>query len=162
MAKKVETLGIRLSNICEKYNLTVKDVFFAQLVAMGNPKAIAFREVMNYSFTDCAAACDMYMAKRPEIAKYMATLKNRKEECNAPSVQSYGYNLRTKDGVLAAMEEEANKTADPKQRADIILKIADLQKMKNEDDKEQKKLVYYYLPLHCNICPWRNANKVKE
>lgn len=156
-----DKLGIKLSKVCEKYNLTVKDVFLAELVALGYPRAVAFREIMNYSFTDCSAACDMYMAKRPDISKYIAVLKNgTKKSTSDNSMFAEGaYNLRTKDGVLAAMEEEANRTQDPKQRADIILKIADLQKMKNEDDKEQKKLVHYYLPLRCERCPMNTKTK---
>lgn len=162
MAKAKNGIGGKLSRVCEKYNLTVKDVFLAELIALGYPRDVAFREVMNYTFTDCGIACDMYITKRPSVAKYIAVLKNgtKKSSTDNTVIADGAYNLRTKDGVLAAMEEEANRTQDPKQRADIILKIADLQKMKNEDDKEQKKLVHYYLPLRCERCPKNQSTKV--
>ena len=66
-----------------------------------------------------------------------------------------GVDLRTKDGVLTALETELENVTDPKQRTEIIGKIADLQRMKNEEDKQSRELIHYYLPLRCEECPYK-------
>ena len=41
------------------------------------------------------------------------------------------------------MQTEYETATDPKQRTDILNKIADLQQLKKDEDKEREKLVHY-------------------
>lgn len=64
--------------------------------------------------------------------------------------------LRDKDSILRELEREA-ATAKGKIRADILIRIADLQRMKDEESKEKEERVHYYLPLPiCKDCQFKN------
>ncbi|MEA5082070.1 MAG: hypothetical protein VB024_10680 [Dysgonamonadaceae bacterium] len=69
--------------------------------------------------------------------------------------------FRDKDTVLSALEAEI-PFVKGKERAEILLKIADLQQMKQESNKEpEEERVHFYLPLHiCKDCP-NKGNLVK-
>jgi hypothetical protein len=45
-------------------------------------------------------------------------------------------------------------TSTGKQKADILLKLAEFEQMKSEEAPKEKK-VTYYLPLKCNVCPYK-------
>ncbi len=60
--------------------------------------------------------------------------------------------FRTKDAILAALESEIPGLRG-KERTEVLLKIADLQRMKQEENKEEEQRVHYYLPLKCELCP---------
>lgn len=60
---------------------------------------------------------------------------------------------RDKDAILYELNLLATTATDPKQKAEILMKIADLQQMKKEDLKSAEDPVQYYLPLECNHCP---------
>ena len=47
-----------------------------------------------------------------------------------------------------------------KERADVLCKIADLLRLKEDEKKEEIRRVHYYLPLTCNRCALR-AKKSK-
>lgn len=63
---------------------------------------------------------------------------------------------RDKDSVLSALEAEL-PILKGKDRLDCLYKIADLQQMKREDDKQEEERVHFYLPLPiCEDCPHKN------
>jgi hypothetical protein len=49
-----------------------------------------------------------------------------------------------------------------KERADIMMKYADLLQMKKDEVKDEEKLVHFYLPISCYSCPLYEAQKAKE
>lgn len=59
--------------------------------------------------------------------------------------------------MIEALSRQVRDTDDPKQKADILMKIADLQRMKQDENTEKEKLVHYYLPLRCEVCPWKDG-----
>lgn len=161
MAKKLFTgtgKGNRnLSAVMAKYALALEDVCLAVLIVSGVPDIDALRVVYKVQADDNKAQSllNKLFAERPQLNAYIADLRNGRviNACGAQRKRD----LRSKSGVLDALEEEANNTADAKQRADIIMKIADLQRMKNDEDKERESLVHYYLPLRCDVCPYKDA-----
>ena len=53
-------------------------------------------------------------------------------------------------------------TKDPKQKTEILMKLADLQQMKKDPvDETEDNTVHYYLPLTCYKCSLYIANKRK-
>ena len=62
-------------------------------------------------------------------------------------------NFRKKEDVVAELNQLATSVKEPKLKAEILLKLADLQQMKKEENKkEDTETIHYYLPLTCNNC----------
>lgn len=59
--------------------------------------------------------------------------------------------FRDKDEVLNALAATV-KDLKGKERADVLMKIADLQQMKKEETIKEDNTVHYYLPLSCKNC----------
>lgn len=56
-----------------------------------------------------------------------------------------------KSAVIEALAEEIENLRG-KDRVDALMKIADLQQMKKEENTEEAERVIYYLPLRCKSC----------
>ena len=69
---------------------------------------------------------------------------------------------REKEDIVRELNILADITKDPKQKTEILMKLADLQQMKRDpvDDTEDN-TVHYYLPLSCHKCSLYIANKRK-
>lgn len=65
--------------------------------------------------------------------------------------EDYVSQYRTKDAILTALESEIPKLRG-KEKTDILIKIADLQRMKQEENKEEEDKTLYYLPNKCYYC----------
>lgn len=61
--------------------------------------------------------------------------------------------FRDKDAILSELESTLPNLSG-KEKADVLMKIADLQQMKKEEDetKTEDRTVHYYLPLNCLKC----------
>ena len=52
--------------------------------------------------------------------------------------------------TLASLVEQAK---DPKLKAELIMKLADLSGVRKEQIETDDNKIYYYLPVTCNVCP---------
>lgn len=148
----------RLLELTRKYNLSSRDVMLAHLIAANLPMGDAFDAIYRSSASDKELACRRYLAGNPKVDVLVNALRDGsadRDAADAVRPKLDNIDLRTKDGVLTALEAELKNADDTKQRTDIIGKIADLQRMKNEEDKENRKLIHYYLPLRCEECPYK-------
>lgn len=68
--------------------------------------------------------------------------------------------LTTKSGVLSHLISVVPELSG-KERVDALMKIADLQRMKQDENKQDEKRVHFYLPLSCDRCKLRQ-NKEKS
>ena len=59
--------------------------------------------------------------------------------------------FRSKDEVIDALVETVGDLRG-KEKADVLMKIADLQQMKKEEVIEEDNTVHFYLPISCKIC----------
>ena len=69
---------------------------------------------------------------------------------------------REKEDIVRELNILADITKDPKQKTEILMRLADLQQMKRDpvDDTEDN-TVHYYLPLTCYKCGLYLENKKK-
>ena len=79
------------------------------------------------------------------------------EEEKAGNVVQY----RDKDAVLSGLEQTLPYLRG-KDRADVLMKIADLQQMKKDENTEEEETVHYYLPLQCYRCSLFIADRAKR
>lgn len=80
------------------------------------------------------------------------------------SMPEQGANVnRDKDDVVRELNLLADQTKDPKQKTEILMRLADLQQMKKDPvEDEEDTTVHYYLPLSCHQCSLYIANKKKN
>lgn len=70
--------------------------------------------------------------------------------------QSADVHNRNKSDIVAELNKLANQTTDPKQRTDILLKLADLERMKEDKPVDDNEQTHFFLPLNyptsCKDC----------
>jgi hypothetical protein len=75
-----------------------------------------------------------------------------------------GENRRSKEDIIRELNVLATSVHDPKQRTEILLKLADLERMKDEPSQEEAEnnTVHYYVPLNyptsCKDCAMNPSN----
>lgn len=152
--KKVENLMIQ-------YHIDEREVYLAILVAWGVPGADAFGALMNCKMEYREEMWERYRSDKSHVG-VLSLIQELASGNAVSSSASITHDLKSKEGMIDALAEQAGEAADPKQKADILMKIADLQRMKQDENTEKEKLVHYYLPLRCEVCPWKNDARSVE
>lgn len=93
--------------------------------------------------------------RSPDVKKYIDERKvitADKVEKKAASNETNAF--REKEDIIRELNALADFTKDPKQKTEILMKLADLQQMKKDalEEEEEDTTVHYYLPLTCNNC----------
>jgi hypothetical protein len=68
------------------------------------------------------------------------------------SAESEYIDFSQKDNVIMALSKSANEEPDSLKRTKILATIADLQRMKQDETKDDRELIHFYLPLTCKRC----------
>lgn len=66
---------------------------------------------------------------------------------------------RSKADTIRELNKLATLTNDTKLKAEILLKLSDLEGWKKEKEQTQDNTIRYYLPLRCNVCSLYKAAK---
>lgn len=178
---KLSTALRRTCNLCK---VEPQDKIFADLLAIGYNEADAF----NISHPEYEAVSDttiLKMAKEKQYDKkfsaYYEKMKARYKRANYMArkedladkdlsdseVDKLLAKYTDKNSLIKMLAIQAESCKDPKIRANILLKIAELQNMKKEEVKEEHKYLTFYMPLTCNNCNIKQLaearkTKVKE
>ena len=86
--------------------------------------------------------CKEYLSERNAI---VSALEDNSSESRTKE------NLRTKDGIINALVAELKYTRG-KARADLLMKLADLQRMKEEETEKEDETIHFYVPITCYDC----------
>lgn len=102
--------------------------------------------------------------KRPSVQYY---IEDREIELfGAGKVKRTGEEsgnvLRSKDETLEELNFLASQTTDAKLKAELLMKIADLQNWKKEQQTEESEQIKYYLPLKCSQCQLYKTAKMTK
>lgn len=162
------------------FQLSIYDVHMARLIATGctSSEAYAFTHDIEEGVSDALirVRASRYMEDHVTIAecarwlntsKIRADLSHLDDDSSKNGKKKKGgrnlvVNLRDKDSVIDALQEQIAATSDPKLRTDIIMKAADLQRMKQDENKDESKLIHFYLPLRCQDCSLYVKSKNKN
>lgn len=162
----------RVTDLQQIYQLTPDDVFFCMLVASGASRGEAYATIFRPRSTkiETAQRGAAQLAKdKPGINKLIRSFEDNRtgkkkkknteteEEEKAGNVVQY----RDKDAVLSGLEQTLPYLRG-KDRADVLMKIADLQQMKKDENTEEEETVHYYLPLQCYRCSLFIADRAKR
>lgn len=164
----------RVTDLQQIYQLNPDDVFFCMLVASGASRGEAYATIFRPRSTkiETAQRGAAQLAKdKPGINKLIRSFednraaflpdndstKSKKKKKNTEAVVQY----RDKDAVLSGLEQTLPYLRG-KDRADVLMKIADLQQMKKDENTEEEETVHYYLPLQCYRCSLSIADRAKR
>lgn len=92
--------------------------------------------------------------RTPECQEYLNAKKATISSTMVSQVEEDLKPLRTKEDVLLELNRLATTETDSKKKTDILMRIADLERMKNESPQKSEKLVFY-LPLRCERCEFK-------
>lgn len=148
-----------LKKALRKYGVTAQQKAFADLLIMGWDEMDAYlaSSLYNPTYSLAANVQDMTNLRAADsFTKYynerVAQLNKAADEVVANAQEmlfaSDGIDYRSKDAIIDQLGIAA-ANARGKDRADILMKIADLQQMKKDENKEQVQLVHFYLPVGC-------------
>lgn len=60
--------------------------------------------------------------------------------------------VRSKDDVIKELNLLANQETEPRRKSEILMKLADLQQMKKQEEDSDESKIKYYMPLKCSEC----------
>ena len=146
----------------QTFLLTEQEAYFAMLIAAGATQGEAYCVIYNNSNSPEVANSSAFriMKRKAGIGDLINTLRAvtmKGVNIEEPVVKnkrrkSNDVDLRSKDGIIDALSDQLKFATDPKTKADIIMKTADLQRMKQDDNKDEEELVHFYSPLNCPSC----------
>lgn len=150
-----------------KTRLTLRDQIAAHaLLSMGDVHITDIYRTVVYPDTIVEGGKLYKQANRwknsAPVREYLASLKRDKYDRATRAEESEGTDreIRTKDDIARELNRLADVEADPKRRAEILMKVADLLSLKREETKEEdNKRVKMYLPYSCSFCPIWNDYK---
>lgn len=169
---------------CSKHGLSARDMALADLVLAGWGKWDAYLAMDLYKPALSDFQNDVIFKKVTENPNFLAYInaktleiekrkeKEKKEkkaaakaakEVNLPTDTEISNSPLTKEELLAELKKSADDLKDdPKNRALVLARYADLQKMKQDEVKTEDTTVHYYLPLTCFKCSLYNAEKRRK
>lgn len=151
------------------FNINERDVIFCQLVAAGADRGEAYFCIYEHgNLKGCIRTMEQARTTANELLKdhpgmnvLIQRMKKKQPTAGVIArmeaqgaqddreVEEMGEEERKKftdkSYILAALSKVA-KSLGGKERADVLMKIADLQRMKNDENKEKEEQRRYYLP----------------
>ena len=98
----------------------------------------------------------------PDVKEYVDNHRIIIHEKTAKPNDPVRVKNRDKDDIVAELNTLVNATRDPKQKTEILMKLADLQQMKKDKTQdEEDNTIHFYIPINCYQCPLFLANKKK-
>ena len=149
----------RIERQAKKEKLTVDEKAMADLMQLGYSDADAYL----ITHQEKKLYPDEHVRKQIQVIvtsiEYIRYIEKQSRIEKRSSVSVAGDIESDDDFVLPSKEELAKEMyrvarklpANSKERADVMMKFADLQQMKKESVEEED-VIHYYLPLTCNKC----------
>lgn len=69
---------------------------------------------------------------------------------------------RDKESVVKELNILASQTSDPKLKAEMLMKLADLEGMKKQETADDESQIRYYMPLKCSECTLHKSAKMTK
>lgn len=148
-----------LKKALRKAGITAPQKAFADLLILGWDEMDAYlaSSLYNPAYSLAANVQDMnnLRSSAPFTAYYndRVALLNKDADQAIENAQQMAFadtnaDFRSKEYIIDQLAATLTQLRG-KDRADVLMKIADLQRMKNEEIKEEEKLTHFYLPIAC-------------
>lgn len=151
-------LSARLKNEALKYNVPAQTLVMADLMGIG----YSVNEAYNIAYSENASLSKQQnISIRENITgglNFKKLLKERgKEPVSAVQTPTELKNQYSKDEIADMLRTQIENLPDgSKEKADVLMKYADLFAYKKEDKKaEDEDVIRIWMPLTCDICPYK-------
>lgn len=159
-------LSARLKKEAEKRGMPAETLLMADLMAIGYTE----NEAYNIAYTSNAILSKKQnVSIRENITStpdYEALVRERQtiigERLGVPSATTSGSTEQlSKDEVASQLRRQIELLPDgSKEKADVLMKYADLFSYKKEEPKnEEEDVIRVWVPLTCDICPYKKNDK---
>ena len=149
--------------------LTEQEAYMAMLIAAGATQGEAFAVSMSCMGSSVeildSRASELMRRKKgiKELANRLTditvvgstdadALKKSPKKKGKKNLDETNFDPTNKDNIISIRAQQLQNSTSPKEKADIAVKIADLQRMKQDENKEEAKLIHFYVPLTCKRC----------
>lgn len=140
----------RLKKEAARIGCNPNHIILADLIICGYTESeaydIAFSE-------DIAKSAKSIIADRERELKSDGYKRAYEERRMAIKSNADPDDLRNKESVARELNKLITQTTDPKLRAELLMKLADLQQMKKDLTSLDDDPVQFFLPLACEKCP---------
>lgn len=140
----------RLKKEAARIGCNPNHIILADLIICGYTESeaydIAFSE-------DIAKSAKSIIADRERELKSDGYKRAYEERRMAIKSNADPDDLRNKESVARELNKLITQTTDPKLRAELLMKLADLQQMKKDLTSLDEDPVQFFLPLACEKCP---------
>jgi len=90
----------------------------------------------------------------PHCQAYVKDIKAAMYRRAQETTDSDTPDLTDRDNLLMELQRQYKAATEVKTRTDILARIADITRMKQQDErKEDEERIHYYLPMKCALCP---------
>ena len=150
--------------ILKQYNLTPQELTFCLVYLAGYTTAdsymMAVQPMSNKAGTIIKAG--KRMSEQTNVRSFITEMngtigtinqqpEEKIEEIDIEEIMG-GANL-DKGKMIKTLASLVEQAKDPKLKAELIMKLADLSGVRKEQTETEDNKIYYYLPVTCNVCP---------
>ena len=159
-------LSARLKKEASKYNVPAQTLVMADLIAIGYTE----NEAYNIAYSDNLSFgkqqnitirenITLAIGFKDLVSERAELIKGKKVELPTGDISEQ----MSKDEVAAQLRVQIELLPDgSKEKADVLMKYADLFAMKKEEKKgEEEEIIRIWMPLTCDLCPYKK-NAVSE
>lgn len=148
--------------------LTEQEAYFAMLVAAGANTGEAYCVVfdkISMSKESSHVVASRMIQRKQGITDLINSLRNvnlkgaeldgelpKKRGRKSKEVDENDFDPTNKDSIIGILTKQLKDSTSPKEKAYIAMNIAELQQMKKDENKEDAKLVHFYVPITCKRC----------
>lgn len=143
------------------YGMEPADVLFAFLIANGFSPAECCNVIYRPLSNNLKGAADRVLRDKPSISRMANELIAAAEPALTKKERKKKLAQVDKETITAELYQQVNFAKPGKEKSDILIQIANLYQLKRTEEKEKDKRVTYYLPLRCEVCPYK-ANQKKQ
>ncbi len=162
----------KVAQLARTYNLDPKDVLYAMLITSGASVAESFAIIYRPPSSSNAALvsrASQYTSQRPALARLIEQIdmeRARTQQTNQTDTTQHhtkrgrprkapisqpddapSIDYRNKDVLLQELAKVAERSEKDSDKLSAFRTIAELQRMKQEQDTAAEKTVYFYIPL---------------
>ena len=144
----------RLKKEAAKIGCNANHIILADLILSGYTEAEAYDIAYSENVTWNAQRKIAHRESQFASEQYKRAYDIRKD---ARGVNIEAAESRDKDAVEQEINNLINQTRDPKLKADLLMKLADLKQMKKDASSSDEDPVQFFLSIDCVQCPLLDA-----
>ena len=140
----------RLKKEAKRIGCDANHIIMADLILSGYTEAEAF----DIAYSErTAAGVQQKIAERERVLASDGYKRAYEDRRQSRKVSTEDTEVRDKTAVARELNQLITNTTDQKLKAELLMKLADLQQMKKDTTADDDDPVQFYFPMSCEKCP---------